>query len=71
MYFSEETQKRKSRKNIIRKGYFKGIIGLPANLFYGTIPAAILVIDKENAEARKGIFMIDASKGFIKWREQK
>ena len=55
------------RKNIIRKGYFKGIIGLPANLFYGTgIPAAILVIDKENAEARKGIFMIDASKGFIK-----
>lgn len=55
------------RKNIIRKGYFKGIIGLPANLFYGTgIPAAILVIDKENAEARKGIFMIDASNGFIK-----
>lgn len=55
------------RKNIIRKGYFKGIIGLPANLFYGTpIPAAILVIDKENAEAGKGIFMIDASKGFIK-----
>ena len=55
------------RKNIIRKGYFKGIIGLPANLFYGTgIPAAILVIDKENAEVRKGIFMIDASKGFIK-----
>ncbi|HFI0763351.1 TPA: type I restriction-modification system subunit M [Streptococcus suis] len=55
------------RKNIIRKGYLKGIIGLPANLFYGTgIPAAILVIDKENAEARKGIFMIDASKGFIK-----
>lgn len=55
------------RKNIIRKGYLKGIIGLPANLFYGTgIPAAILIIDKENAEARKGIFMIDASKGFIK-----
>jgi len=55
------------RKNIIRKGYFKGIIGLPANLFFGTgIPAAILVIDKENAEARKGIFMIDASKGFVK-----
>jgi type I restriction enzyme M protein len=45
----------------------KGIIGLPANLFYGTgIPACILVLDKENASARKGIFMIDASKGFIK-----
>ena len=55
------------RKSIIEKGYFKGIIGLPANLFYGTgIPAAILIIDKENADARKGIFMIDASKGFVK-----
>ena len=55
------------RKNIVRKGYLKGIIGLPANLFYGTgIPAAILVLDKENAEARTGIFMIDASKGFVK-----
>lgn len=55
------------RKNIIRNGYIKGIIGLPANLFYGTgIPAAIIVLDKENAAVRKGIFMIDASKGFIK-----
>ena len=49
------------------RGYIKGIIGLPANLFYGTgIPACIIVLDKENAHARKGIFMIDASKGFIK-----
>lgn len=55
------------RKNIIEKGVIKGIIGLPANLFYGTgIPACIIVIDKENAESRKGIFMIDASKGFVK-----
>jgi type I restriction enzyme M protein len=55
------------RTNIIRKGLIKGIIGLPANLFYGTsIPACIVVIDKENAEGRKGIFMIDASKGFVK-----
>ena len=55
------------RKNILRKGYIKGIIGLPANLFYGTgIPACIIVIDKENAAARTGIFMIDASKGFVK-----
>lgn len=55
------------RTNIIKKGLIKGIIGLPANLFYGTgIPACIIVIDKENAEHRKGIFMIDASKGFIK-----
>jgi type I restriction enzyme M protein len=55
------------RRNLVRKGYIKGIIGLPANLFYGTgIPACIVVIDKEDAQARKGIFMIDASAGFMK-----
>ena len=55
------------RNQLVRSGYLKGIIGLPANLFYGTgIPACILVLDKENAAARKGVFMIDASKGFIK-----
>ena len=55
------------RKNLIQRGYIKAIIGLPANLFYGTgIPACVLVIDKEGAADRKGIFMIDASKGFMK-----
>ena len=55
------------RKKLIRKGYLKAIIGLPANLFYGTgIPACILVLDKSEAHARKGIFMVDASNGFIK-----
>jgi type I restriction enzyme M protein len=55
------------RRNLIRKGYIKGIIGRPANLFYGTgIPACIVVLDKEGAAARKGIFLIDASKGFRK-----
>ncbi|GAA3741892.1 type I restriction-modification system subunit M [Sphingorhabdus rigui] len=55
------------RRALVRKGYIKGIIGLPANLFYGTgIPACIVVIDKEDARARKGIFMIDASDGFTK-----
>ena len=55
------------RRKLIRQCVIKGIIGLPANLFYGTgIPACILVIDKENAHARKGIFMIDGSKGFLK-----
>ena len=55
------------RQHLVRSGYLKAIIGLPANLFYGTgIPACILVLDKENAPARKGIFMIDASKGFKK-----
>ena len=55
------------RRKLIQRGFIKGIIGLPANLFYGTgIPACILVIDKEHAQARKGIFMVDASQGFIK-----
>src|SRR5690242_5677681 len=55
------------RRALVRKGYIKGIIGLPPNLFYGTgIPACIVVIDKADAQARKGIFMIDASGGFMK-----
>ncbi len=55
------------RKTIVDKGWIKGIISLPVNLFYGTgIPACILVIDKEGAENRQGIFMIDASRGYVK-----
>lgn len=57
------------RKNLITKNgcYIKGVIGLPPNLFYGTgIPACIVILDKKDAIARKGIFMIDASQGFIK-----
>ncbi len=60
------------RRNLIRRGFIRGIIGLPANLFYGTgIPACILVIDKEHAAENAdpehgGIFLIDASKGFMK-----
>ena len=55
------------RKNLVRRGLILGLIGLPANLFYGTgIPACILVIDKAGASSRKGIFMIDAAQGFMK-----
>ncbi|WP_264936716.1 type I restriction-modification system subunit M [Streptomyces sp. A012304] len=55
------------RRRLLKQGFIKGIIGLPANLFYGTsIPACIIVLDKENAVGRTGVFMIDASKGFIK-----
>ncbi|GJA34396.1 N-6 DNA methylase [Aeromonas caviae] len=66
------------RENLLKQGYIKGIIGLPANLFYGTgIPACIIVIDKEHAQARafnptgasseqQRILMVDASRGFIK-----
>lgn len=55
------------RKQIVNKGYIKAIIGLPPNLFYGTgIAASLIVLDKEDADKRTHIFMIDASKGFRK-----
>jgi type I restriction enzyme M protein len=55
------------RKALVKKGYLKGIIGLPANLFYGTgIPACIVVVDKAGAASRKGLFLVDASSGFEK-----
>lgn len=55
------------RERIIKKWYIKWIIGLPANLFYGTgIPACIIILDKEEADSRDKIFMIDASKGYMK-----
>ncbi|MCF8111655.1 MAG: type I restriction-modification system subunit M [Desulfobacteraceae bacterium] len=55
------------RRNLVERGLIRGIIGLPPNLFYGTgIPACIVVIDKEHAAFRRGIFMIDASRGFMK-----
>ena len=55
------------REQLVRSGYLKGIIGLPPNLFFGTgIPACIVVLDKENAAGRKGVFMIEASRGFRK-----
>ncbi|MCY0964539.1 HsdM family class I SAM-dependent methyltransferase [Parathalassolituus penaei] len=66
------------RENLLKQGYIKGIIGLPANLFYGTgIPACIILIDKEHRTAARfdddgkpmagrDLFMVDASKGFMK-----
>jgi type I restriction enzyme M protein len=55
------------RENLIKKGLIKGVIGLPANLFYGTtIPACIILLDKKDASSRRGIFIVDASKGFMK-----
>src|SRR6056297_1161756 len=55
------------REKILKRGYIKAIIGLPANLFYGTgIPASIIVLDKSGACAERPVFMIDASRGFTK-----
>lgn len=55
------------RTELIKRGLIKGIIGLPANLFYGTgIPACIVVLDKEGASERTNIFMVNAAEGFVK-----
>lgn len=56
------------RSNIVgARHWVRAVIGLPANLFYGTgIPACIVVVDKEHAASRDHILMIDASRGFVK-----
>lgn len=55
------------RQAVLKTHYIKGIVSLPANLFYGTgIPACLVFIDKEDADTREGIFFIDASSGFKK-----
>lgn len=55
------------RKDIVDSGYIEGIVGLPANVFFGTgIPACIIMLNKKDAATRKGIFFIDAKDGFIK-----
>ncbi|MCK6517638.1 type I restriction-modification system subunit M [Myxococcota bacterium] len=56
------------RQALIERGYLKGIIGLPPNLFYGTgIPACLIVLDKREAkELGRDLFMVDASRGFVK-----
>ena len=55
------------RKQLLKRGYIRAIIGLPPNLFYGTgIPACVILLDKENAGARRGVFFVNASTGFVK-----
>lgn len=59
------------RKYIIEKqNYLDAVIGLPANLFYGTsIPATVLVFKKCRNDDEDTLF-IDASKGFEKGKNQ-
>lgn len=55
----------KIRQTVIEKNYLDTVIGLPANLFYGTsIPTTILVF-KKNRQT-KDVLFIDASKEFEK-----
>lgn len=53
------------RENLIKKNNIETIIGLPANLFYGTgIPTIIMVLRKNRKE--NDVLFIDASKGYVK-----
>lgn len=53
------------RKNLIEKNNIDTIIGLPANIFYGTgIPTIIMVLKKNKIDT--DVLIVDASKGFIK-----
>lgn len=58
----------KIRKGFVKDDLIEAIIGLPANIFYGTsIPAALLIINKNKPQERKGkILFIDASQGYVK-----
>ena len=57
---------REIRKNLIEKNHIDTIIGLPANIFYGTgIPTIIMVLKKDSKKTND-ILIIDASKGFEK-----
>lgn len=53
------------RKNLIEYNHIDAIIGLPANIFFGTgIPTIIIVLRQERKHT--DVLMIDASKHFIK-----
>ncbi len=53
------------RKNLIEKNKIDAIIGLPANIFYGTgIPTIVMVLKQKRAHT--DVLIIDASKGFVK-----
>lgn len=58
-------EEEKIRKNLIEYNHIDAIIGLPANIFFGTgIPTIVIVLRQERE--RNDVLMIDASKHFIK-----
>lgn len=53
------------RKNLIEQNHIDAIIGLPANIFFGTgIPTIIMVLKQKRANT--DVLIVDASKGFEK-----
>lgn len=57
------------RKTLLEMGAIDAVIGLPANIFYGTsIPTTVLILKKNRA--KRDVLFIDASKGFEKQKNQ-
>ena len=53
------------RTNLIEKNHIDAIIGLPANIFFGTgIPTLVMVLKQHRDQ--DDVLIIDASKGFVK-----
>jgi type I restriction enzyme M protein len=60
------------RQGLLEEDLIEAVIGLPSNLFYGTsIPACILLINRNKEESKKGkVFIIDGSKDFQEGKNQ-
>ncbi len=57
------------RKNLLEMGAIDAVIGLPANIFYGTsIPTTVLILKKNRG--KRDVLFIDASKDFEKQKNQ-
>ena len=64
-------EEREARQYFIDKGYLEAVIGLPANLFYGTgIPACIMVLNKAGARERKHVLFINADREYREGKAQ-
>lgn len=64
-------EEREARKYFIDHGFLEAVIGLPANLFYGTgIPACILVLNKEGAAERDSVLFINADREYREGKAQ-
>ena len=64
-------ERSKIRQHYIEENILAGVIGLPSNLFWAGIPAALLIFDKSREpKGKDDIFFIDASNEFEKGTNQ-
>ena len=64
-------EEREARRHFIERGVLEAIIGLPAGLFYGTgIPACVLVMNKQGAQERKHVVLINADRDYREGKAQ-